>query len=89
MDDFFDAFNKDILDLAVNNLAKVKVNLISDPKKSALLNYYNSVESKFTGYPTTFAKEIKYLRDHGVKTVFLKNGTAINLDNLNWTGWKY
>lgn len=94
VDDFFDVFNKDILDLAVNNPTKVKVTLVSDPRKSTLLNLYNFVENKFSGYPTTFAKEIKYLREHGVKTVYLKDGTAINLDNislnsLNWTGWKY
>lgn len=94
VDNFFDAFNKDILDLAVNNSSKVKVNLVSDPRKPALLNYYISVENKFSGFPTTFAKEIKYLREHGVKTVYLNGGTYINLDNinlenLNWTGWKY
>lgn len=38
--------------------------------------------------------EIKYLRDRGIKNVTLKDGTNLNLDdidlsNLNWAGWQY
>lgn len=37
---------------------------------------------------------IKYLRDRNVKTIYLKNGTALNIDNIdlnniNWSQWKY
>jgi len=91
-DDFFDAYNKDFVDMVIRNKDKVNPVLVSDPRKGELLNLFRN--NNFTGMPTGFAKEIKYLRDRGVKNVLLKDGTLINieninLDNLNWTGWKY
>jgi hypothetical protein len=37
---------------------------------------------------------MKYLRDRNIKTVYFKDGSVINLDNINlndinWTEWKY
>jgi hypothetical protein len=90
--DFFDVFNKDLLDLAVDNPTKVRVTLISDPRKADLLYVYkNGVKTKD---PTGFAKEIKYLREKGITNTYLKEGTQINLNNINlnnleWSAWKY
>jgi len=89
---FFDTYNKELLDLAVNNPTKVKVTLISDARKESLLSYYD-VE-KNTRKPTGFGMEIKYIREKGIKQVYLKDGTSINLDkinldNINWSEWKY
>lgn len=38
--------------------------------------------------------EIKYLREKGIKQAYLKDGTALNIDNIdlnniNWSEWKY
>ncbi len=43
---------------------------------------------------TGFGTEIKYLRDNGIRDAYLKDGTLINLDNINlnnidWSEWKY
>lgn len=45
--------------------------------------------------PSGFTKEIKYLRDRGITTVKFKDGTMLNLDEvdlskMDWiTKWKY
>jgi hypothetical protein len=89
---FFDTYNKEILDLIVENSAEIKVTLISDPRKTNLLYELNN--GVLTEYPSGFAKEIRYLRDRNIKTVYLKDGSAINLDdiglnNINWSKWSY
>lgn len=89
---FFDDYNKGILDLAVNNPSKVRVTLVSDPRKADLLIVYrNGIK---TIEPTGFAQEIKYLREKGITNVYLKDGMQINLNtidlsNLEWSAWKY
>ncbi len=92
VDDFFEAYNKEILDLAVNNPSKVKITLVSDPTKADLLRVFVNGEPQ--NFPSGFAKEIKYLREKGIRNVYLKDGTVINLDNINldnldWSQWKY
>jgi hypothetical protein len=92
--DFFDVFNKDLLDLAVDNPTKVRVTLISDPRKENLLWSLNTNTGILENTPSGFAKEIKYLRERGISTVYLKDGTQLNLNdihlyNLNWSKWKY
>ncbi len=89
---FFETYNKEILDLAVINPTKVRVTLVSDPRKSDLLTLYrNGVKTK---EPTGFAQEIKYLREKGITIVYLKDGSQLNLntidlDILEWSTWKY
>jgi hypothetical protein len=92
VDDFFEAYNKEILDLAVNNPTKVKVTLVSDPRKADLLRVFVNGEPR--NFPSGFSKEIKYLREKGIKNVYLKDGAVINIDNINlnnldWSQWKY
>jgi len=91
---FFDTYNKGILDLAVNNKSLVKVLLVSDPRKANLLKTRNPSTGLLESVPSGFAMEIKYLREKGIKDVFLKDDTSlnldtINLDNLDWSQWKY
>lgn len=91
-DDFFDAYNKDFVDMVIRNKDKVNPVLVSDPRKLDLLRVFEGMDP--TTRPTGFAKEIKYLRDRGVKNVSLKDGTFINLDDINldglsWVNWKY
>ena len=90
--DFFDAYNKDFVDMVIRNKDKVNPILVSDPRKKDLLRVFEGTYP--TTRPTGFAKEIKYLRDRGVKNVSLKDGTLINLDDINldelsWVNWKY
>ena len=55
------------------------------------------VVNKNTGLnePSGFAKEIKYLRDRGIKKVKFKDGTqldieTVDLNDLDWkTNWTY
>jgi hypothetical protein len=89
---FFDDFNKEMLDLAVNNPTKVKITFISDARKESLLSYYDIVKN--IRKPTGFGMEIKYLRGKAIKQAYLKDGTSLNLDNINldnidWSAWKY
>lgn len=91
-DDFFDAYNKDFVDMVIRNKDKVNPVLVSDQRKLDLLRVFEGMDP--TTRPTGFAKEIKYLRDRGVKNVSLKDGTFINLDDINldglsWVNWKY
>jgi hypothetical protein len=88
---FFETYNKELLDLAVNYPNRVKVTLVSDPRKSQLLYFVDKENIK---QPTGFAMEIKYLRDRGIKNISLKDGSILNLDyidlnNINWNQWKY
>lgn len=88
---FFEDYNKQFLDLATQNPNSFKTILVSDPRKAQLLRAA-LVDGKYV--PSGFAKEIKYLRDRGIKNVTLKDGTNLNLDdidlsNLNWAGWQY
>ena len=53
-------------------------------------------QNEITGLyaPSGFAKEIKYLRDREVKIVKFKDGSNLNLDevnlsNMDWSKWKY
>ena len=90
--DFFEVFNKGLLDLAEDDPTKVRVILISNPRKADLLKRLE--DGRLSLNPSGFAKEIKYLRDRGIKNVVLKNGTNLNLDDinlnsLNWSKWKY
>lgn len=92
--DFFDAYNKDFVDMVIRNKDKVNPVLVSDPRKLDLLDTYDRTAKQFTGKPSGFAKEIRYLRDRGIISVNLKDGslidlTTINLDQLDWTDWKY
>jgi hypothetical protein len=90
--EFFDIYNKELLDLIVENPTKIRVILVSDPRKANLLiKFENGIP---TYDPTGFAMEIRYLRDRGIKNVYLKDGSTINLDNIelnniDWSGWKY
>ncbi len=89
---FFEDFNKQFLDLATQNSSIFKTILVSDPRKAQLLRGTTVIDGKFI--PSGFAKEIKYIRDRGIKNVSLKDGTILNLDdidltNLNWSGWIY
>jgi hypothetical protein len=89
---FFQDYNKEFLDLAIENKDQFKILFVSDPRKPQLLRTTTIIDGKFI--PTGFAKEIKYLRERGIKSIYLKDGTAINLDiidlnGLNWTGWQY
>jgi hypothetical protein len=83
---------KDLLDLAVDNPTKVRVTLISDPRKGDLLRRIKS--GILSDEPSGFAMEIKYLREKGFNKVYLRDGTQLNLNNislnnLDWSAWKY
>lgn len=80
--------------MALKNVDKIEITLVSDPRKFNLLRAYNNQLNQFTNDPTGLAKEIRYLRDRGLSTVKFKDGTMINLkdidlDGLNWGNWKY
>lgn len=88
---FFEDYNKQFLDLVTQNPNSFRTILVSDPRKAQLLRAA-LVDGKYVS--SGFAKEIKYLRDRGIKNVTLKDGTNLNLDdidlsNLNWAGWQY
>ena len=92
--DFFEAYNKGFLDKVVKNKDKVNVVFVSDPRKGSLLDRYEASSRQFTGRPTGFAKEIRYMRDRKFFDVSLADGTMINLNNidlanLDWSKWLY
>lgn len=88
---FFEDYNKQFLDLATENPIRFKTTLVSDPRKIELFRG-TLIDGKYI--PSGFAKEIKYLREKGIKIISLKDEKSLNLDNidlssLNWAGWQY
>ena len=83
-DTFFDDYNKAFLDLAAINPMQVQVTFVSDIRERNLLQYYNRELGVFeAGKPSGLAKEIKYLREHGIKTAKIKDGSNVNLDDVD------
>ncbi len=86
-ENFFREYNKPFLDFINTNKDKVRIILATDPrKKNVLRGHDNGIPNRI---PTGFGREIKYLVDNNIKTVYLKDGTTINLDdvdlsNINW-----
>jgi len=87
---FFHEFNIDFLDMAITNKNKIEVILVTNPNQGDLLKIWNKETNKFivnpeTGLyePSSFAKEIKYLRDRNIKVVKLRDGSNLNLDNID------
>ncbi len=95
--DFFEAFNREFLDFALTNRNAKEIIFLSDVtdiSKKNLLRAYNPATQSLGDFPSGLAKEIKYLRDRGVTNVKLKDGSTINLndvnlDFLNWSTWQY
>jgi len=83
-DTFFKEFNKPFLDFINTNKAKMRIILVTDPtKKNVLRTHENGIPKKS---PTGFGREIKYLLDNNIKTVYLKDGSRINLDDVDLSG---
>lgn len=99
---FFDDFNKKFLDYLIANKDKVEIIFTTKPEYQDLFKAWDSNINDYQRNrptnlfePSGFAKEIKYLRDRGIKTVKFKDGSSINLDEvdlseMDWiTNWKY
>jgi hypothetical protein len=93
---FFDNFNQPFLDFVISNKNNLQVTLVTNPSHPDLFKVWDSSTNGFKINPTSnlvepsgFAKEIKYLRDNGITTSKLKDGTiidlnSIDLSNLHW-----
>ncbi|MEJ1222649.1 fibronectin type III domain-containing protein [Sediminicola sp. 1XM1-17] len=97
---FFDDFNVKYLDFLIENKDKIEIIFTTNPIHQDLFKAWKNGrvdQNEITGLyaPSGFAKEIKYLRDRDVKIVKFKDGTSLNLDevdlsNMDWiTNWKY
>jgi hypothetical protein len=90
---FFDVYNKYFLDMVIKNMDRFNVVFVSDPRKVDLLDIFLKELGQFSGKPSGFAKEIRYLRDHGIQRVEYNGSvidlSSINLDNLDWSQWEY
>lgn len=91
---FFEDFNSAFLDAAIKNKNNMEIIYVTDPRKFDLLDTYDKATQAFKGTPSGLAKEVRYLRDRGITTAKLKDGTVIDLtkidlSKLDWTGWKY
>jgi len=92
--DFFDDFNVDYLEQVIKNKEEVEIVFVSDPRKYELLSEFDKGQIIFTNKPSGLAKEVRYLRDRGITKVKFKDGTTIDLteidlSKLQWTAWKY
>ncbi len=67
------------------NKTKMRIILVTDPKKKNVLRGYDE-QGNSTKIPTGFGKDIKYLIDNNIKTVYLKDGSTINLDDVDLSG---
>jgi hypothetical protein len=101
-ENFFDDFNAEYLDFLIVNKDKTEIIFTTNPihqdlfkKWDSNINDYDFNEELGLFEPSGFAKEIKYLRDREVKIVKFKDGTILNLDEvdlskMDWiTKWKY
>ena len=97
---FFDDFNAEYLDFLIANKDKTEIIFTTNPIHQDLFKKWENgdfVVNKNTGLnePSGFAKEIKYLRDRGIKKVKFKDGTqldieTVDLNDLDWkTNWTY
>ncbi|CAN0535140.1 unnamed protein product, partial [Scytosiphon promiscuus] len=87
---FFPEFNMDFLDMAIRNKDKIRIILTNKPDNTDLLKAwdnkiddfrYNTETNLFV--PSTFAREIKYLRDRGVDKVQLGDGKSMDLNSID------
>ena len=97
---FFDDFNVEYLDFLIKNKDKTEIIFTTNPIHQDLLKAWKNgkyEQNEITGLfqPSGFAKEIKYLRDRGITVVKFKDGSDLNLNNvdlndMDWTTkWKY
>ena len=102
MPTFFDDFNKAFLDMVIANQDKIEVVFATKPDNIDLFKAWDTAIKDFSFNensglfePSGFAKEVKYLRDRGIKKVWLNDGSTLNLEEidlseLDWkTNWKY
>ncbi len=81
---FFREFNLPFLEFIKKNKDKMRITLVTDPRKKNVLRDHKDGES--TKRPTGFGREIKYLLDNDIKTVYLKDGSTINLEDVDLSG---
>jgi len=86
---FWEAFNKEFLDMAIENKDRVNVIIVSDITKKDVLRRYNLINEQFEPEPAILAQEIKYLRSNNLAMAKDKLGNAINLDQIDLTGLKW
>ncbi|MBD0776984.1 fibronectin type III domain-containing protein [Maribacter sp. ANRC-HE7] len=99
-ENFFDDFNAEYLDFLIVNKDKTEIIFTTNPIHQDLFKAWDSSKNNYQRNsnllfePSGFAKEIKYLRDRGVKIVKFKDGSNLNLDEvdlseMDWSKWKY
>ncbi|WP_175609838.1 fibronectin type III domain-containing protein [Zobellia uliginosa] len=96
---FFGDFNAEYLDFLIANKDKIEIIFTTNPIHQDLFKAWKNgkyVKNEITGLfqPSGFAKEIKYLRDRGISVVKFKDGSDLNLNNIDlndmdWSKWKY
>ena len=100
-EDFFNEFNVEYLDFLIANKERVEFIFVTKPIHQDLFKKWDPKIGRYqrnaSNYfePSGFAKEIKYLRERGIKTVKFKDGSTLNLESvdlseMDWlTNWKY
>lgn len=78
--EFWDAFNKNFLDIAVQNKDKVNVILMTDPRKTILLSALKN--GRMSADPSYFARELFYLSENNVNNLFF-GLEKIKYDEIN------
>lgn len=80
--DFWESYNRDFLDMTVENKSRVNVVLVSDPRKEEVLKRTIKLKSVDIITPTIYARELKYLINNGIEDLSLLGNQQIEIYKL-------
>lgn len=81
--EFWDAFNKNFLDIAVQNKDKVNLIFVTDPRKQNMLKTIDRGTGKMKDDASYLAREINYLVENGFLKARIRSGEEIDLSELD------